>query len=123
MTKVDRMSMAHSIEAREPLLDHKLVEFAMRLPMEFRIRNGSGKYLLKRVAERYLPKAIIYRKKQGFGVPLAYWFKGDLRDYVRSVLFDHQAKQRGFLISMGSRISWRGTSQVVPSMRTPFGCC
>lgn len=95
MTKVDRMSMAHSIEAREPLLDHKLVEFAMRLPMEFRIRNGSGKYLLKRVAERYLPKAIIYRKKQGFGVPLAYWFKGDLRDYVRSVLFDHQAKQRG----------------------------
>jgi|CXWL01.1.fsa_nt_gi asparagine synthase (glutamine-hydrolysing) len=97
MTKVDRMSMAHSIEAREPLLDHVLAEFAARLPMSLRIRDGVTKYLLKRVAERYLPHSIIYRKKQGFGVPLEYWFKGDLRAYVRDVLFSHEAKTRGML--------------------------
>lgn len=95
MTKVDRMSMAHSIEAREPLLDHKLAEFAACLPMELRIRNGLGKYLLKRVAERYLPMSIIYRKKQGFGVPLEHWFKGSLRGYVRDLLFGREATQRG----------------------------
>lgn len=97
MTKVDRMSMAHSLEAREPLLDHVLAEFAVRLPVGLRIRGSVTKYLLKRVAERYLPHAIVHRNKQGFGVPLEYWFKGDLRAYVRDVLFSSEAKMRGML--------------------------
>lgn len=95
MTKVDRMSMAHSLEAREPLLDHHLAEFAVCLPMALRVQHGMGKYLLKRVAERYLPTSIVHRKKQGFGVPLEHWFKGDLREYVQDILFDQQARQRG----------------------------
>jgi len=95
MTKVDRMSMAHSLEAREPLLDHVLVEYAASLPPTMKYRDGVSKYLLKRVAEKYLPKDIIHRKKQGFGVPLEYWFKDGLRDYVHDVLFDTRTRERG----------------------------
>lgn len=95
LTKVDRMSMAHSLEAREPLLDHVLVEFAAKLAPEMKIRNGVSKYLLKRFAEKVLPHEIVYRKKQGFGVPLEYWFKGSLREYVHDVLFDSRARARG----------------------------
>ena len=97
MTKVDRMSMAHSLEAREPLLDHVLVEFAARLPTKMKFRQGISKYLLKKVAERYLPTANIYRKKQGFGVPLEYWFKGELKHYIHDVLFDRRAQERGLI--------------------------
>jgi asparagine synthase (glutamine-hydrolysing) len=97
MTKVDRMSMAHSLEAREPLLDHVLVEFAARLPTEMKFRHGIPKYLLKKVAERYLPTANIHRKKQGFGVPLEYWFKGDLKDYMHDMLLDRRARERGLI--------------------------
>src|SRR5215210_1111166 len=67
LTKVDRMSMAHSIESRVPLLDHPLVEFALRLPLGLKLRDGQRKFLLKRVAARLLPGAILERKKQGFG--------------------------------------------------------
>jgi len=95
LTKVDRMSMAHSLEAREPLLDHVLVEHVARLPVEMKFRDGTAKYLLKRVAERYLPVDIVHRKKHGFGVPLEYWFKDDLKEYVHDVLFDPRTISRG----------------------------
>ena len=98
LTKVDRMSMAHSLEVRGPFLDHVLVEYASRLPTNMKFRDGISKYLLKQVAARYLPSEIVHRKKQGFGVPLEYWFKGDsLKGYVRDILFDSRSRARGLL--------------------------
>lgn len=78
LTKVDRTSMAVSLEAREPLLDHRLVEFAAALPETLRIRRGEGKWLLKKAMRRYLPDEILYRSKQGFVTPIAQWFRGPL---------------------------------------------
>jgi len=78
LTKTDRMSMAVSLEAREPLLDHRLVEFAARLPVIQRIRGNSGKYLLKKAMEPYLPQDILYRQKMGFVTPISAWFRGAL---------------------------------------------
>ncbi len=85
LTKIDRTSMAVSLEAREPLLDHRLIEFAARLPMNTRIRGGQGKWLMKKTMERYLPGDILYRQKQGFVTPLAQWFRGPLAGAARGV--------------------------------------
>lgn len=78
LTKTDRMSMAVSLEAREPLLDHRLVEFAARLPVSMRLRHGQGKYLMKKAMEAYLPGDILYRPKMGFVTPISDWFRGAL---------------------------------------------
>ena len=78
LTKTDRMSMAVSLEAREPLLDHRLVEFAARLPVSQRIRGNSGKYLMKKSMEAFLPQDILYRQKMGFVTPISNWFRGPL---------------------------------------------
>ena len=85
LTKVDRTSMAASLEAREPLLDHRLVEFAARLPDRLRVRGGTGKFLLKKCMERYLPQDILYRPKQGFVTPIADWLRGPLSDEARAI--------------------------------------
>ncbi|MEP3227467.1 MAG: XrtA/PEP-CTERM system amidotransferase [Parasphingorhabdus sp.] len=85
LTKVDRTSMAVSLEAREPLLDYKLMEFAARLPTNLRVRRGTGKYLLKKSMERYLPHDILYRPKMGFVTPIAQWFRGPLADEARAI--------------------------------------
>ncbi|WP_447986173.1 asparagine synthase (glutamine-hydrolyzing) [Nitrospira sp. Nam74] len=95
MTKVDRMSMAHSLEAREPLLDHELFEYVTRLPVSMKFQNGISKYMLRRMAQKYLPTEILQRKKQGFGVPLEFWFKEDLKQYVNDVLFNERTRTRG----------------------------
>jgi len=78
LTKVDRTSMAVSLEAREPLLDHRLVEFAARLPAGMRLRGGSGKWLMKRALRRYLPDEVLNRTKMGFVTPISAWFRGPL---------------------------------------------
>lgn len=80
LTKADRTSMAVGLEAREPLLDYKLVEFAATLPVSMRLRGGQGKWLLKKALERYLPKDILYRPKIGFVTPISAWFRGPLAD-------------------------------------------
>jgi asparagine synthase (glutamine-hydrolysing) len=80
LTKADRTSMAVGLEAREPLLDYRLVEFAARLPAEMRLRGGQGKWLLKKAMERYLPRDILYRPKMGFVTPISVWFRGALAD-------------------------------------------
>ena len=85
-TKVDRASMAHSLEVREPLMDHPLVEWLSGLPPSFKVRNGEGKYLLKKALEPYLPPGILYRPKMGFAVPLAAWFRGPLRQSIRNAV-------------------------------------
>jgi asparagine synthase (glutamine-hydrolysing) len=97
LTKVDRMTMAHSIEARPPLLDHRLVEFAARIPTHLRLHDGTTKYLLKQAMRGILPDDIIDRPKQGFAVPLARWFRGPLAGFARDVLLSDTCRHRGFL--------------------------
>lgn len=96
LTKVDRTSMAVSLEAREPLLDHRLVEFAARLPEGMRVRGSTGKYLLKRSLERYLPDDILYRSKQGFVTPIAEWLRGPLAGAARGIGASGGLAQTGF---------------------------
>jgi asparagine synthase (glutamine-hydrolysing) len=95
LTKVDRMSMAHSIEARVPLLDHVLVEFAATIPPELKLRGSTTKYVLKRAMRGLLPDAIIDRRKQGFAVPLGRWFRGQLSGFARELLLSETSQQRG----------------------------
>jgi len=95
LTKVDRMTMAHSIEARPPLLDHRLVEFAATIPARFRLRDGTTKYLLKQAMRGLLPDSIIDRPKHGFAVPLARWFRGELAGFARDLLTSEKCRNRG----------------------------
>jgi asparagine synthase (glutamine-hydrolysing) len=94
-TKVDRASMAHSLEVREPLMDHPLVEWMATLPSDLKMRGGESKFLLKKAMEGRLPEEVLYRPKMGFAVPLARWFRGPLRERVR------QALEGGELASSG----------------------
>jgi asparagine synthase (glutamine-hydrolysing) len=95
LTKVDRMSMAHSIETRVPLLDHKLVEFAATIPPELQLRGTTRKYLFKRALEGMVPEPLLTRPKRGFAIPLGRWFRGGLKDYVRDLLLSERSRQRG----------------------------
>ncbi|HEY6212011.1 MAG TPA: asparagine synthase (glutamine-hydrolyzing) [Vicinamibacterales bacterium] len=96
LTKVDRMSMAHSIESRVPLLDNEVIAFAASLPASLKIRDGRRKHALKAVAATLLPKPILERKKQGFGVPLDVWFRGNLRELFADTLLSPASLQRGY---------------------------
>jgi asparagine synthase (glutamine-hydrolysing) len=96
LVKVDRMSMAHSIESRVPLLDNHVIDFAATLPLRTKIHDGVRKVLLKQVASRILPSEIINRRKQGFGVPVGVWFRGSLRDTFSDVLRSQRARERGY---------------------------
>lgn len=96
LIKADKMTMAASVELRVPFLDHKLIEFCMGLPDEMRLNGGVGKHLLKRVALKWLPENIIYRKKQGFPVPTSLWFREKLYDRVAEVLLDPRTLARGY---------------------------
>jgi asparagine synthase (glutamine-hydrolysing) len=97
LTKVDRMSMAHSIEARVPLLDHKLIEFAATVPPEMRLRPEGGKYIFKRALRGLVPAPVLQRRKQGFAIPLGRWFRGRLSEFVRDLLLSRAARQRGLI--------------------------
>jgi asparagine synthase (glutamine-hydrolysing) len=95
MTKVDRMSMAVSLEAREPLLDHPLLERAAMVPASLKLRNGQTKYLLRRLLERRVPRAILERKKQGFAAPIGEWLRGPLAAMTGDLLTDGRLRARG----------------------------
>jgi asparagine synthase (glutamine-hydrolysing) len=97
LMRVDKMTMATSVEARVPFLDHELVEFAMALPPEMKVRNGTGKYLLKKAVDGILPSEIVYRRKQGFGAPVAEWFKGDLGRRAQREIRQSSLAERGLL--------------------------
>jgi asparagine synthase (glutamine-hydrolysing) len=96
LTKVDRMSMAHSIESRVPLLDNDVMAFAATLPASLKIKNGRRKHILKEVAATLLPREILDRPKQGFGVPLGTWFRGGIRELFADTLLSPTALQRGY---------------------------
>jgi asparagine synthase (glutamine-hydrolysing) len=95
-TKVDRASMAHSLEVREPLMDHPLVEWLSSLPPSFKLRKREGKILLKKALEPYLPREILYRPKMGFAVPLARWFRGPLRQPLRDTVLGPVLAETGW---------------------------
>jgi asparagine synthase (glutamine-hydrolysing) len=94
-TKVDRASMAHSLEVREPLMDHPLVDWLGTLPSSLKVRGQEGKYLLKKSMEAYLPNEIMYRPKMGFAVPLAQWFRGSLKGVVRENVLGSRMAETG----------------------------
>lgn len=97
LTKVDRTSMAVGLEAREPLLDHRLVEFGARLPASMRLHRGTGKWLMKRSLERYLPRDILYRPKMGFVTPISDWFRGALTDEAEALTRSRFLADSGWL--------------------------
>jgi asparagine synthase (glutamine-hydrolysing) len=96
LVKVDRATMAHGLEARSPLLDHRLVEFCAALPVEYKMRGGEAKYLLKAVMKDKLPASILRRPKMGFGVPIDEWFRGKCRTMVEDILLSSRSLQRGY---------------------------
>jgi asparagine synthase (glutamine-hydrolysing) len=96
MTKVDTASMAFGLECRQPFLDHRVVELAARMPASLKFRRGRGKRILEETFAAELPPPIRRRRKMGFGVPLDHWFRHEMRDFTREILFDPQTKSRGF---------------------------
>src|SRR6202034_945464 len=97
LTKVDRMSMATSLEVRVPLLDHSFVEWVTGLPVEWKLRGGQQKYILRKLAERVgVPREAIYRPKQGFAMPLVHWIRNELKDLIMTVLLEPRTLQRGY---------------------------
>lgn len=107
LVKLDRASMANSLEARCPLLDHRVVEFAWRLRADMKVRNGGGKWILRNVLRRYLPQRLIDRPKQGFDVPIAAWLRGPLRSWATDILSDVRNQGEGLLDSTRVDACWR----------------
>jgi asparagine synthase (glutamine-hydrolysing) len=106
LAKVDRASMAVSLEARVPLLDHRVVEFAWRLPLEMKVHHGQGKQILRDVLYQYVPKKLIERPKMGFGVPVGEWIRGDLREWAESLLSPSGLSKSGLLNIEPIRTRW-----------------
>jgi len=96
LTKVDRMSMANSLEARAPFLDHKLIEFVSNIPSEMKMRDGQSKYILKKAMQGIIPNEILYREKQGFGMPINEWIKAQLQTRIHSDLTETRTVERGY---------------------------
>jgi asparagine synthase (glutamine-hydrolysing) len=111
LVKVDRASMASSLETRAPFLDADLMRFAWSLPVGMKLRGGQGKWLVRRLIDRYLPRALVDRPKMGFSIPLDDWLRGPLRDWAESLLGAERLRQEGFLDPAPVRAAWQSHLQ------------
>ena len=106
LVKVDRASMAVSLETRAPFLDHPLVAFAWSLPMHMKIRNGQGKWILRRLVDRHVPASLMDRPKMGFGIPLDQWLRGSLREWAENLISEERLTREGFFDPKPIRLAW-----------------